>query len=66
MFELIRSPRAEADFKAIWRYTVSTWSLAQADRYIEQLWPGPSTWVLMLAGSFTANVAAGYASLVPS
>ena len=31
------TPRAEIDLEDIWLYTLRTWSLAQADRYVETL-----------------------------
>lgn len=31
------TPRALADIEDIWRYTAETWSIAQADRYVDAL-----------------------------
>ncbi|MCW0183083.1 MAG: type II toxin-antitoxin system RelE/ParE family toxin [Zavarzinia sp.] len=31
------SPRALADLEDIWRYTAATWSIEQADRYVDDL-----------------------------
>lgn len=34
---LLLTPSASADLEAIWLYTFETWSMAQADRYIDAL-----------------------------
>ncbi|WP_370043510.1 type II toxin-antitoxin system RelE/ParE family toxin [Sinorhizobium fredii] len=36
-WELRLTPRARADLEDIWQYTAETWSVEQADRYIESL-----------------------------
>jgi toxin ParE1/3/4 len=33
----VLSPRAQADMDEIWDYTVETWNVDQAERYIRQL-----------------------------
>lgn len=32
------TPRAKADLNGIWDFTVSCWGLAQAEKYIRDLW----------------------------
>lgn len=32
------TPRAKEDLRGIWNYTVEVWNLAQADRYITQIY----------------------------
>jgi toxin ParE1/3/4 len=31
------APRARADIEEIWRYSAETWSMEQADRYVDRL-----------------------------
>lgn len=31
------APAAEADLEGIWRYTAQTWSVTQADRYLDSI-----------------------------
>jgi toxin ParE1/3/4 len=44
-FEL--TPQALADLEIIWRYSAETWSIGQADRYIDSLTQGFETLVAM-------------------
>ena len=37
MLELVIRPKARADLKHIWRYSVGQWGASQADRYIRDL-----------------------------
>lgn len=43
MRRLVISERAEADLRAIWRYSFNNWGEAQADRYFDALEDGMRT-----------------------
>ena len=40
MFEVFKTPLAEADLKDIWRYSFKNWGETQADDYLEKLEAG--------------------------
>ncbi len=64
MFEIFKTPLAEANLKHIWLYSFEIWGEAQADRYLEQIEAGIRRLVENpRLGKPRENIRAGYRSI---